>query len=150
MASRDSIRKVSFASSVLSGLDQAEASVRAFVDDVDDLGGGVGEHEELAVLEQTELQDRLVPIEDVDVSKELARAYKKMGVKIMTGSSVDHVDTSGDQCLVTIKTKKGEETMVVDQVLSAVGVVGNVEGFGLDEVLRERDRRRGRDWLWRP
>ncbi|MEO1076849.1 MAG: FAD-dependent oxidoreductase, partial [Bacteroidota bacterium] len=74
------------------------------------------------------------PIEDVDVSKELARAYKKMGVKIMTGASVDHVDTSGDQCLVTIKTKKGEETMVVDQVLSAVGVVGNVEGFGLDEV----------------
>ncbi|MEM8557962.1 MAG: dihydrolipoyl dehydrogenase [Bacteroidota bacterium] len=81
-----------------------------------------------------ELQDRLVPIEDIDVSKELGRAYKKMGVKVMTGSSVTNVDTSGDQCVVTIKTKKGEETMVVDQVLSAVGVVGNVEGFGLEEV----------------
>ncbi|MEM6286558.1 MAG: dihydrolipoyl dehydrogenase [Bacteroidota bacterium] len=81
-----------------------------------------------------ELQDRLVPVEDVDVSKELARAYKKMGVSVMTGAQVTNVDTSGPQCVVTIKTSKGDETLEVDQVLSAVGVVGNVEGFGLDDI----------------
>jgi len=81
-----------------------------------------------------ELQDRLVPVEDADVSKELERAYKKMGVKVMTGAQVTNVDTSGDGCVVTIQTAKGDQTVQVDQVLSAVGVVGNVEGFGLDEV----------------
>ena len=81
-----------------------------------------------------EMQDRIVPVEDADVSKELARAYKKMGVTVMTSSQVTNVDTSGDGCTVTIQTAKGEETLQVDQVLSAVGVVGNVEGFGLDEI----------------
>ena len=81
-----------------------------------------------------ELQDRLVPVEDVDVSKELERAYKKMGVTIMTGAQVTKVDTQGEGCTVTITTAKGEQTVQVDQVLSAVGVVGNVEGFGLDEI----------------
>jgi dihydrolipoamide dehydrogenase len=81
-----------------------------------------------------ELQDRLVPVEDADVSKELERAYKKMGVKIMTSAQVTNVDTSGDGCVVTVQTAKGEQTLKAAQVLSAVGVVGNVEGFGLDEV----------------
>ena len=81
-----------------------------------------------------ELMDRLVPVEDRDVSKELERAYKKMGIKTMTASSVENVDTSGERCVVTVKTKKGNQTVEVDQVLSAVGVVGNVEGIGLDEV----------------
>ncbi len=87
-----------------------------------------------------ELQDRLVPVEDRDVSKELERAYKKLGVKTMTGAQVTAVDTSGDGCAVTVKTAKGEQTVQVDQVLSAVGVVGNVEGIGLDEagVAHER------------
>jgi dihydrolipoamide dehydrogenase len=81
-----------------------------------------------------ELLDRLVPVEDRDVSKELERAYKKLGIKTMTASSVERVDTSGARCVVTVKTKKGEQTVEVDQVLSAVGVVGNVEDIGLDEV----------------
>jgi dihydrolipoamide dehydrogenase len=81
-----------------------------------------------------ELQDRLVPVEDRDVSKELERAYKKMGVTVMTGAQVTNVDTSGAGCTVTIQTAKGDQTVTVDQVLSAVGVQGNVEGFGLDEI----------------
>lgn len=81
-----------------------------------------------------ELLDRLVPVEDRDVSKELERAYKKMGVKTMTAASVESVDTSGARCVVTIKTKKGTEKVEVDQVLSAVGVVGNVEDLGLEAV----------------
>ncbi|MDT7856947.1 dihydrolipoyl dehydrogenase [Rubrivirga sp. S365] len=87
-----------------------------------------------------ELQDRLVPVEDADVSKELERAYKKMGVSVMTGAEVTNVDTSGDGCAVTVKTAKGEETLQVAQVLSAVGVVGNVEGFGLDDIGVEHER----------
>ncbi|MEM6325991.1 MAG: dihydrolipoyl dehydrogenase [Bacteroidota bacterium] len=81
-----------------------------------------------------EVQDRLVPVEDADVSKELTRAYKKMGIKVMTDAQVQGVDTSGDGCVVTVQTKKGEQTIECDQVLSAVGVVGNTEGFGLEEV----------------
>ncbi len=87
-----------------------------------------------------ELQDRLVPVEDADVSKELERAYKKMGVTLKTSTEVTNVDTSGDGCVVTMKTPKGEETVRVDQVLSAVGVVGNVETVGLDEVGVEHER----------
>ncbi|HEX8299246.1 MAG TPA: FAD-dependent oxidoreductase, partial [Rubricoccaceae bacterium] len=87
-----------------------------------------------------ELQDRLVPVEDADVSKELERAYKKMGVTIMTGAQVTRVDTSGKGCAVTITTTKGEQVVQVDQVLSAVGVVGNVEGMGLDETGIAYDR----------
>lgn len=87
-----------------------------------------------------ELQDRLVPVEDADVSKELERAYKKMGVTVMTGAQVTNVDTSGERCAVTIQTARGDQTVEVDQVLSAVGVVGNVEGFGLDEVGVEHER----------
>ncbi|MEM1057022.1 MAG: dihydrolipoyl dehydrogenase [Bacteroidota bacterium] len=87
-----------------------------------------------------EVQDRLVPVEDRDVSKELTRAYKKLGIKVLTDAQVQGVDTSGDGCVVTVQTKKGEQTIECDQVLSAVGVVGNTEGFGLDEagVAHER------------
>ncbi|MFN3596804.1 MAG: dihydrolipoyl dehydrogenase [Rubricoccaceae bacterium] len=87
-----------------------------------------------------ELMDRLVPVEDRDVSKELERAYKKLGVRVMTSSSVEAVDTSGEGCRVTVKTAKGTEEIVVDQVLSAVGVVGNVENLGLEEVGIRHER----------
>ncbi len=81
-----------------------------------------------------ELLDRIVPIEDKDVSKELARTFKKYGIKMMTSASVESVDTSGKALKVTVKTKKGEETIECDQVLSAVGVVGNIENLGLEDL----------------
>ncbi len=81
-----------------------------------------------------EVQDRLVPVEDQEVSKELERAYKKMGVNVMTGVQLKEVNTKGKKVKATITTKKGDETLEVDQVLSAVGVVGNVEDMGLEEV----------------
>ncbi len=87
-----------------------------------------------------EVQDRLVPVEDEEVSKELGRAYKKMGVKLMTDAQVQSVDTSGDVVKVTIKTKKGDEVVETDQVLSAVGVVGNVENLGLEALGIQTDR----------
>ncbi len=81
-----------------------------------------------------ELLDRLVPVEDEDVSKELARSFKKQGIKTMTGTEVQKVDTKGKTLKVHVKTKKGEEVIEADQVLSAVGVVGNVENLGLEEL----------------
>ncbi len=87
-----------------------------------------------------EVLDRLVPVEDHDVSKELGRAFKKMGIKSMTSAEVLSVDTSGDAVRVKIKTKKGEETIEADQVLSAVGVVGNIENLGLEDLGIKTDR----------
>ncbi|MEM9896674.1 MAG: FAD-dependent oxidoreductase, partial [Bacteroidota bacterium] len=81
-----------------------------------------------------EYMDRIVPVEDVDVSKQLERTYKKSGVKIMTNSEVIKVDTKGTGCKVTVKTKKGEEQLECDVVLSAVGVATNLENLGLEEV----------------
>ncbi len=81
-----------------------------------------------------EFMSNVVPVEDEDVSKQLGRSFKKSGIKIMTNSEVTKVDTSGAGCKVHVKTKKGEETIECDVVLSAVGVVANIEGIGLEEV----------------
>jgi dihydrolipoamide dehydrogenase len=81
-----------------------------------------------------EFLDRIVPNEDEEVSKTLEKVYKKAGMKIMTGTEVTAVDTSGDGCKVTVKTKKGEETIECDVVLSAVGIVANIENCGLEDV----------------
>lgn len=81
-----------------------------------------------------EFMPNIVPVEDVDVSKQLQRSFKKSGIKIMTNSSVEKVDTSGKGCKVFIKTKSGEETVQCDVVLSAVGIVSNIENIGLEDV----------------
>jgi dihydrolipoamide dehydrogenase len=81
-----------------------------------------------------EYLDNVVPREDTEVSKQLGRSFKKSGIKIMTGASVEDVDTSGKGCKVKVKTKKGEETIDCDVVLSAVGVTPNTENIGLEDV----------------
>jgi len=81
-----------------------------------------------------EFMDNIVPLEDVEVSKQLGRSFKKAGIKVMTKSEVLKVDTSGENCKVLIKTKKGEETVEVDIVLSAVGIATNLEGIGLEKT----------------
>ena len=81
-----------------------------------------------------EFLPNIVPLEDVDVSKQLARSFKKAKMKVMLNSSVESVDTSGDMCKVLIKTAKGEETVEADMVLSAVGVETNLSGIGLEDV----------------
>lgn len=81
-----------------------------------------------------EFLPNIVPVEDEDVSKQLEREYKKMGITVMTSSSVESVDTSGKKCKVKIKTSKGEEAVECDVVLSAVGVSTNLEGIGLEEL----------------
>jgi len=81
-----------------------------------------------------EYQPNIVPIEDQDVSKELAKNFKKAGIKIMNDASVEAVDTKGSGCKVTVKTKKGEEVIDCDIVLSAVGIEANIENIGLEDV----------------
>jgi dihydrolipoamide dehydrogenase len=68
------------------------------------------------------------------VSKQLEKSFKKAGIKVMTSSEVLGVDTSSKENVVRIKTKKGEETIACDVVLSAAGVVANIENIGLEEV----------------
>ncbi len=77
---------------------------------------------------------RILPNEDADISKQLTKIYKKMGMQIMTNAAVEKVDTSGAGCKVTVKTEKGTEILECDVVLSAVGVATNLEGIGLEEA----------------
>ncbi len=80
-----------------------------------------------------EFMPNIVPVEDEEVSKQLERSFKKMGMEILTNSSVEKVDTSGSGCKVTIKSAKGENVIVCDVVLSAVGIAPNIENIGLEE-----------------
>jgi dihydrolipoamide dehydrogenase len=64
----------------------------------------------------------------------LEKSFKKAGIKIMTSSEVTSVDTSGNGVKATVKTQKGEEILEADIVLSAVGVVANIENIGLEDV----------------
>ncbi len=87
-----------------------------------------------------EFMPTLVPNEDIDISKQLARSFKKMKMKVLVDSSVESVDTSGEKCKVTIKTKKGEQVVEADVVLSAVGISPNTEGIGLEELGVETEK----------
>ena len=82
----------------------------------------------------------IVPVEDEEVSKQLERTFKKSGISIMTDSSVESVDSSGKMLKVKVKTKKGEEILEADVVLSAAGVVSNIEGIGLEELKIKTDK----------
>lgn len=87
-----------------------------------------------------EFMPRIVPVEDEDISKELEKQYKKKGLDIYTNSSVESVDTKGTGCKVQVKTPTGNITIECDIVLSAAGVVTNLEGLGLDEAGVKHDK----------
>ncbi|MHA6248807.1 dihydrolipoyl dehydrogenase [Pontibacter sp. CAU 1760] len=84
----------------------------------------------------------IVPIEDEEVSRQLAKSFKKSGIDIMTDSQVESVDTSGKLCKVKVKTAKGEQTLEAEVVLSAVGIQTNLENLGLEELGVKVDRGR--------
>jgi dihydrolipoamide dehydrogenase len=87
-----------------------------------------------------EFMDNIVPVEDEDVSKQLNRSFKKIGIEILTKSSVEKIDTSGELCKVTVKTEAGEKVLESEIVLSAVGYTTNLEGIGLEEVGVKTDK----------
>jgi dihydrolipoamide dehydrogenase len=87
-----------------------------------------------------EFLDNIVPLEDEEVSKTLARILKKQGINIMTSSNVESVDSSGDLCKVKVKTASGIVDLEAEIVLSAVGISTNLEGIGLEENGVKTDR----------
>jgi dihydrolipoamide dehydrogenase len=88
------------------------------------------------------MEQGLVPREDADISRELARSFKKKGINVLANSSVEKVDTSGKTCKVTVKNRKdgSEQVLECDVVLSAAGVTPNTENIGLEELGIKTDR----------
>lgn len=87
-----------------------------------------------------EFMPRIVPVEDEDISKEMEKQFKKQGITIMTNSEVTKVDTSGAGVKATVKTADGEITLEADVLLSAVGVVANIENIGLEKLGVKTDK----------
>jgi dihydrolipoamide dehydrogenase len=87
-----------------------------------------------------EYMPNVVPVEDEEVSKQLGRSLKKQGISILNSAEVTSVDTKGTGCKVTVKTKKGDEVLDCDVVLSAVGITANIENIGLEDVGIASDR----------
>ncbi|HZH69431.1 MAG TPA: dihydrolipoyl dehydrogenase [Flavobacteriaceae bacterium] len=95
-----------------------------------------------------EFLPNLVPLEDEDISKQFERSFKKAGINVMTNASVESVDTSGKGVKATVKTKKGEEIIEADILLSAVGIKSNIENIGLEDVgiVVDKDKILVNDW----
>ena len=89
-----------------------------------------------------EFMPNVVPVEDEDISKQMERSLKKSGIKIMTNSSVERIDTTGNGVKAFVKTAKGEEVLEADILLSAVGIKTNIENIGLEEtgIATDRDK----------
>ena len=89
-----------------------------------------------------EFMPNVVPVEDEDIAKQMERSMKKSGIKIMTNSSVERIDTTGNGVKAFVKTAKGEEVLEADILLSAVGIKTNIENIGLEEtgIATDRDK----------
>ncbi|MDI9341893.1 MAG: dihydrolipoyl dehydrogenase [Sediminibacterium sp.] len=87
-----------------------------------------------------EFMPNIVPVEDEDVSKQLEKSFKKVGIEVMTEASVESVDTKGEGCKVLVKTKTGNVTLDADVVLSAVGIEANIQNIGLEETGIKTDK----------
>ncbi|MFE5813948.1 dihydrolipoyl dehydrogenase [Streptomyces sp. NPDC056479] len=82
-----------------------------------------------------EFLDRMTPLEDAEVSAELAKQYRRLGIDVLTSTRVDTVDESGEQVRVTVTGKDGaQQVLEADKVLQAIGFQPNIEGYGLDKT----------------
>ena len=87
-----------------------------------------------------EVVDRIMPVEDEEISAMAHKAFEKQGIKIMTGVKVTKLDKSAENIKATIETSKGKEEIVVDNVIMAVGIVANTEDMGLEKTKVKLDR----------
>lgn len=87
-----------------------------------------------------EFMPNIVPVEDEEVSKQLEKSFKKIGIEVMTNASVEKVDVKNNKCVASIKTSGGVISKEADVVLSAVGIQANIEGIGLEEVGIKTDK----------
>ncbi len=81
-----------------------------------------------------EFLDRVVPLEDEEVSAELAKRYKRLGVKLLTSTRVESIDDSGEKVKVTVSKDGQQQTLEADKVLQAIGFQPRVEGYGLENT----------------
>ncbi len=81
-----------------------------------------------------EMLDRIAPLEDPEVSAELAKAYRKLGVKLMTGTRLTGIEETADKALVKVSGPDGEQVLEAEQVLVAIGFAPNIEGYGLENA----------------
>ena len=88
-----------------------------------------------------EFLDRMVPTEDAEVSKELAKHYKKLGVKVLLKTKVEKIEDSGDKVKVTVSKDGKEEVIETDKVLQAIGFAPRLEGYGLEKTGVETTER---------
>ena len=87
-----------------------------------------------------EFLPRIVPVEDEEISKELEKSYKKLGIDILVNSEVTSVDTSGSGVKAKVKTATGEQVLEADILLSAIGISANIEGIGLETLGVKTDK----------
>jgi dihydrolipoamide dehydrogenase len=88
-----------------------------------------------------EVLDRVLPVEDEEISALALKAFTKQGMKVMTGATVENLTKGADNVTASIKTKDGKtQSLTVDRVISAVGITGNVENLGLEAVGVKVDR----------
>jgi dihydrolipoamide dehydrogenase len=88
-----------------------------------------------------EMLDRPAPLEDPEIGAELSKAYKALGVKILTGTRVTNIEELETEVKVTVSGPEGEQTLDAQQVLVAIGFAPNVEGFGLENLVVKVDER---------
>jgi dihydrolipoamide dehydrogenase len=89
-----------------------------------------------------EFLDRMVPLEDAEVSKELAKRYKRLGIEVLTSTKVEDIDDSGDKVKVTVVNNGTKQTLEADKVLQAIGFQPRVDGYGLENTGVELTERR--------
>ena len=87
-----------------------------------------------------EVLDRILPVEDEEISSFAHKAFEKQGMKILTGAKVTKLDKSAKGVKATIETPKGKEEITVENVIMAVGIVGNTENIGLEKTKVKVDR----------
>ncbi|TNC21155.1 dihydrolipoyl dehydrogenase [Amycolatopsis alkalitolerans] len=89
-----------------------------------------------------EFLDRMVPLEDAEVSRELAKRYKKLGINVLTSTRVESIDESGAKVKVMVDANGTKQTLEADKVLQAIGFAPRVEGYGLENTGVELTERR--------
>ena len=87
-----------------------------------------------------EVMDRILPVEDEEISKLAHKSFEKQGMKILTGAKVTKLDKSKTNVKATIETPKGKQEVTVDRVILAVGIVANTENLGLENTKVKLDR----------
>ncbi len=87
-----------------------------------------------------EVMDRILPVEDEEISTFAHKAFEKQGMKLITGAKVTKLDKSAKSVTATVETAKGKQEITVEKVIMAVGVVGNTENIGLEKTKVKIDR----------